>query len=110
MPKKIVRVNALSFAKLIGLLMEGYTCHELVRETGLAFTTIYHYTRAMHKEGVVHISGWEEDAAGRITRKVYKLGPGKDAKPKLKSKAEINRAQQQRRAQLKMIQATAGLQ
>lgn len=75
------RINALSQANLIKLLLEGtYTCAELAEQTGLHYVTVLHYTRALRKVGAAHICAWDKDARGRDLIKIYKLGEGKDAK------------------------------
>lgn len=79
--KRIVKINALTQAHLIKLLLEGaFTCQELADKTGLHYVTVLQYTRELHRIGAAHISEWEKDQRGRDMLKIYKLGPGKDAK------------------------------
>lgn len=81
MRPKMVKMNAVSLASLCFLLIQGdMNCMELAEETGLHYVTVLNYTRAMHKKGAVHIARWDADKNGRHLVKVYKLGPGKDAK------------------------------
>ena len=76
------KVNASAYARLCAAMIPGdLTCAELAEETGLHLVTVYQYTRELHAHGAVHIARREPDARGRHNIKVYKLGPGKDAKP-----------------------------
>lgn len=79
--RKAIRINALSNANLIKLLMGGtYSCAELAAETGLHYCTVLEYTRALHHVGAAFIDSWEKDPRGRDATKIYKLGTGKDTK------------------------------
>lgn len=85
----MVKVNAMSYALMIKLLMSGdLTCKEIAEETGLHLVTIYQYTRELHKVGAIHIAQYLPDAYNRHTIKVYKLGKGKDAKHVRMTQAE----------------------
>ncbi len=78
---KQVKINALTQARLIRLLLDGaYTCSELAEETGLHYVTVLEYTRELHRAGAAHICMYEKDSRGRDALKVYKLGVGRDAK------------------------------
>lgn len=79
--KRLIKVNALTQAHLIKLLLDGdRTCEELAEETGLHYVTVLHYTRELHRAGACFIHHYEKDVRGRDNSKVYKLGVGKDAK------------------------------
>lgn len=92
-----VRVNALSYAQLVKLLFDGvYNCEELAEQTGLHYVTVLHYTRELHRAGAIHITAWEKDCFGRDSVKIYKLGPGRDAR-----RERMTPAQRQARARLK---------
>ena len=105
--RRVLKVNAMSYAKLLRLLMDGgYTLQELADETGLHYLTVCDYTTAMYKEKVLHIAGWAPDARGRVCCKVYKLGEGKDAKRNPLTKAQ---RQAKRREKLKLINMNAVL-
>lgn len=96
-PRRVVRVNALSQAQLIKLLLEGaYTCAELAEMTGLHYVTVLQYTRELHRAGAAHISSWEKDWRGRDLIKIYKLGQGRDAK-----RDRLTHAQRQARVRAK---------
>ena len=85
----MVKINAISQAHLIKLMLEGtYTCAELAEQTGLHYVTVLHYTRELHRAGAAHICMWEKDARGRDLLKVYKIGAGVDAKRKRMTSAE----------------------
>ncbi len=74
----MIKVNAMSQAQLIKLLLDGtHTCTELAEATGLHYVTVLHYCRELHKAGAAHIHMWEKDSRGRDLLKVYKLGQGK---------------------------------
>jgi hypothetical protein len=88
--RRIIRVNALSFAQLVKYMNEGtYTCMELAELTGLHYVTVLQYTREMHRAKAAHISMWEKDSWGRDAIKVYKIGRGKDAQRESMTRAEI---------------------
>jgi len=79
--KTVIKVNAMSQAILIKLLIEGTrSCRELADETGMHYVTILQYCRELHKAGAVHITEWQPDARGRDMVKIYKIGKGADAK------------------------------
>lgn len=79
--KRVIKINAISQAKLIRLLIDGTrSCRELAEDTGLHYVTVLQYTRELYREGAVHICHWGADAMGIDKVKVYKLGLGKDAK------------------------------
>lgn len=81
----MIRINALSFAKLVKAIIEDdLTVQQLVDDTGLHYVTVQRYMRALHREGVIHICGWEKDSRGRDAIRVYRFGPGRDAKRKRK--------------------------
>jgi hypothetical protein len=89
---KPVRLGALSMAKVTRALLEGpCSVSELQAASGLSIGTLHAYMRALRKEGVLHICGWEKDATGRDNLRVFKLGAGKDRPRAKKSKAQIAR-------------------
>lgn len=102
--KKVIRVNAIAIAEMLKAAQEGiYTSWELVDISGLSINTVRGYMNVLHKAGVVHVCDWEEDSRGIRTRKVYKLGKGKDAiKPKL-SEQEVNRRYREKIKAMKLM-------
>lgn len=79
--RRVVKINAISQAKLIALMLEGiYTCRELAEETGLHYVTVLQYTRELHRAGAAHIARWDKDERGRDNLKIYQVGQGKDAR------------------------------
>lgn len=102
--KKVIRVNAIAIAEMLKAAQEGiYTSNELVEISGLSINTVRGYMSVLHKAGVVHICDWEEDPRGNRTRKVFKLGKGKDApKPKL-SMQEVNRRYREKIKAMKLM-------
>ena len=93
------------YAKLLKYMLDGtLTCAELAEATGLNKLTVYDYTRALHKEGVIHICDW--DGEGRNQSKIYRLGPGTDLrrphKPRKKVYADYKARQKAKRMQAKI--------
>lgn len=104
-----MKVGAMSYAKLIKLMLEGiYSCAELAEHTGLHYVTVLEYTRALYREGAAHISSWEADCRGRDMIKVYKLGFGIDAQRRRKTGAERQHAVRVKRRHIKLCNVFAG--
>lgn len=90
--KRIIKINAISFAKMCRLMMLGiYTLDQLAEKTGLYKKTVMHYARELHIEKVCHIARYDKDSAGKRQKIVYKLGEGKDAERVTHSRAEYLR-------------------
>jgi hypothetical protein len=90
--KKQVKLNAVMFSIMLEDLLRGpCTAQEIADSSGMALLTTQKTLRAMYRRGVVHISGWELDAAGRCTVRVFALGEGKDARKPIKRRSELNR-------------------
>ena len=103
--KRQVKVNAMAFAQLVKLLLEGtYTCTELAEMTGLHYVTVLHYTREMHRAGAVHIAAWEKDSRGRDLAKIYKLGEGSDKRRHRYTQAERQTAYRAKKKQIKFME------
>ena len=95
-----VKVNAKSFAGMLNSIqLRDRTFKSIASETGLHPMTVGNYIREMHKVGLVHISGWEQDRLGRDCTAIYSWGFGKD-KPRHKFTA----AQRQARHRAKQLQ------
>lgn len=108
MKRTVRKINAITQAQLIKHLLEGiYTCDELAEHTGLHVVTVYQYTRELHRVGAAHISSWEKDARGRDIIKVYKLGPGRDAKREKLTAAERQQRRRDKQKHLNLLQRTA---
>lgn len=107
--KKVTKIGALTLTNLLANLMHGdMTCKELAEETGLHYSTVLNYTRAMHKGGVVHITRWEKCSDGRCKIKIYKLGKNKDAKKQLVTRIEQRKRYKEKMKQKALIQMMAG--
>lgn len=91
-------INHVSAALLVESLMEGpSTVYEIASDTGLSYTTVRRYVRALYLRRLCHVAGWDADTFGRLTLRAYKLGRAKDAiKPPAPSRAERARSQRQR--------------
>ena len=101
------KVNALTFAILTKLLMEGTrTCQELADDTGLHKLTIYDWTRELHRQGVIHICMWEGE--GRSSTRIFKFGPGKDAPRPVKSRTQISDEYRARKKAAQLLQRMVG--
>lgn len=78
--KKIHKLNAFTYGKLVALMLEGaYSADELSEKTGLHYVTVYEYCRELHNARAAHICEWRRDAKNRESIKIYKIGRGKDA-------------------------------
>jgi len=103
--KRMIKINAITQAHLIKLLLEGtYTCQELADETGLHYVTVLQYTRELHRAGAAHIAEWEKDPRGRDLAKIYKLGEGNDKRRHRKSDAEKQVAYRAKKKQIKLME------
>lgn len=93
------RLNSILFAMLLEDLMEGpSTWTELSEKTGLCRGSVLAAIRAMKDRKLVHIAGWERDAAGRINVPAFQLGRGRDAVKPVKTRAAVNRDQRAKSA------------
>lgn len=106
---RLRKVNAMSFAKLIDLLLDGaYTMQELAEKTGLHPLTVGKYCYALHKEGAIHVGEWTTDSMGRHLVRIYIMGRGPDAKRPKATPAERQRRVRARAKAAKMIAVTTG--
>lgn len=104
--KRVAKINAITQAQLIKLLLEGTrTCQELAEETGLHYVTVLQYTRELHRFKAAHIAAWEKDTRGRELVKIYKLGKAPDAKRKRMTEAERQEAYRRRKKMKAMLSA-----
>lgn len=96
------KVNHMSTAKAVKLLMDApVTPHEMADIVGLHLHTAGELLRSLHREGCVHISGWETDTMGRDCTAVYSIGAGKDVARRKKTGAQ---RQAEKRARVKAAQ------
>lgn len=103
----VVKVNALSFAKMLRCLTDGpSTIRDVMHETGLHYVTTRDYLTALHKEGVIHICAWDRDSRNGPTIKVYALGEKTDAKRPKQTDGE----RQARYRNRKRLHAAMGMQ
>ena len=107
--RKQVKIGALTYAKMLAAMIPGdLTCQELAEETGLHYVTVLQYTREIHAAGAAHIVRYEPDTRGRHNVKIYKLGPGTDAKRKKLTGAERQARVRDKRKAQEMAQVMAG--
>lgn len=105
----MIKVGALSYAKLIKALMDRpCTIAELAEETGLHYLTVCHYTVALHNEGAIHIALWEKDSRGRDAIKAYRLGEGRDARRVKMTQVERQRRTRAKRKAMEMLHMIGG--
>ena len=103
--KKIIKINAISQAQLIKLLLDGvYTCQELAEQTGLHYVTVLQYTRELHAAGAAYICAWEKDTRGRDAIKIYKIGEHRDAQRKRLTAAQRQAKSRAKRFNIDMMQ------
>jgi len=106
--KKIVKINAISQAQLIKLMLDGvYTCHELAEQTGLHYVTVLQYARELHAAGAAYICAWEKDSRGRDAIKVYKIGEHRDVPRKKMTGAQRQAKSRERKFNLEMMHRIA---
>lgn len=95
--KRVVRINAITQARLIEALLDGtMSVRELAEHTGLHAVTVQRYTRELHRAGAAHIVQWEKDVRGRDSIRIFKIGRGSDAK-----REKLTMAQRQARSRAK---------
>lgn len=101
------KINALTYAKLMQLLMQGTrTCQELARDTGLHILTVYDYTYYLHKANVIHICMWE--GVGRNQTRIYMVGDKADVPRPSKSRKQISEDYRSRKAAKQLLFRIAG--
>lgn len=105
--KRLVKINAFLFAKMLAYYKEGeLAVDEVAEQTGLHISTVRNYTNELHRAGVIHIVQWKRDAGGRPSRRVFMLGEGRDARRPTQTRAEIARRYKERykqRVQMKEV-------
>jgi predicted ArsR family transcriptional regulator len=107
--KRVIKINSLTQAKLIRLMLDGdLNCEELAEETGLHYVTVLQYARELHRAGAAFIHHWEKDTRGRDVIKVYKIGQGKDAKRQRMTAGERQARVRKRKQMMTAINMTAG--
>jgi len=95
MKRRCIKVNAISFAKLVAAMLDGtMTKKELAEAVGLHYLTVCQYTRELHLQGAAHIVMWEKDSRGRDSMPVFQIGAGRD-KPRHKD-SQADRAKKYR--------------
>ena len=85
----MIRMNEILYARMINMLTEGCTAHDVAYRTGLHIVTAQSYLRALHKEKVVYVMGWVKNSRGADTTKIYRLGKEQDKPREVLTRAEI---------------------
>jgi DNA-binding IclR family transcriptional regulator len=105
---KRVRLAHLTTAKVIKTLLEGpSTAQELVTASGLHLVTVYEFMRTMRRLKIAHIAAWDPDTLGRDCIAVFAMGPGKDAKRRVLTRAQIAKRYRERCQQKALAAALA---
>jgi hypothetical protein len=100
----VIKVNGMSFALLVkALRIGGASLTDLRDATGLRYLTVAYYVRELKKAGEVHVSGRRRDTLGRMSVKLYTLGPGIDAKYNPMSARERKQRQRARESREEAI-------
>lgn len=97
---EIRKINAIAQAQLIRLMLDGtMSCEELAEETGLHYVTVLQYTRELYRAGACHVAGYAEDALGKRSVRLYKIGAARDARrpPRLTSAQRQERYRRRQR-------------
>jgi len=95
--KRLNRINAMSFAKLVAELVAApMSYRELVEATGLHYCTIREHVVALHREGVIHIAGYNKDCRDRDNERLWLFGAKRDAK-----RTRLSHTERQRRCRAK---------
>jgi hypothetical protein len=90
--KRQVRLSYDTFAMALEELVSGpCTAQQLTEVTGMGHRYVRRMLKAFKARKLVHISGYDKDAIGRISVTVFAFGPGKDAPRKGKPRAAVNR-------------------
>jgi hypothetical protein len=96
--RKIRRINQLSNAKLVRLLLVGeLSCEALAAESGIHYMTVLDYVGAMRNEGALFIDHYEADSRGAMRVKIFKLGFGEDAIQPVLTRAERSKRYRENR-------------
>lgn len=108
-PKVKIRVNSMSYAKLIKLLHAGlFTIPQLAEECGLGIAAVHNHTLALRREGMLRIVEWERDCRNACTLRIYKLGPGPDVKQPKMTGAERSRRWRDKKKRMQQNLVMAG--
>lgn len=89
--------NLIAFGHLVRLLTEGkLNNRKLAEATGLTYLTVGRYTRAMYHAKAIHIAGWDMDARGGFTIRIYKIGDDPDVPAPTRTRVQRQREQRKR--------------
>ena len=91
------KVNPLALAKMLKAMTEPASWKEVQDECGLSQRTLGPYLKAFRKEKLIYVAGWEKDARGSFSIRIWKWGDKDNVpKPKPKSAAQRSREYQAR--------------
>ena len=108
--RSATRVNALAVSHMLRGIQDGcHTMYDLAEMSGLQYQTVLHYCKTLHKQKVIHICDWSEDARGARILRVYAMGTDKDVpKPKALSGKEVCARYRAKKKQIELLQRMAG--
>lgn len=103
----------ISFCTAIKALREGGTRGEIHEATGIAHMGLRRLLRSLHKDGLIHRTGWHREGESGSPAEVFVLGAGRDMpRPKpMDAKVKQDRYRIRRRALIatqRITHATAG--
>ncbi len=79
--RRLVKVNALTQARLIRLMLRGtLDTRQLAEQTGLHYVTVLQYVRELRLAGAAYIYAWKADVHGKHNIGIPIIGIGVDAK------------------------------
>lgn len=75
-----MKVNALSFAKMMALLRDqAVTRVQITDMIGVHKMTVSHYTKYLKRERLIFIQEWRPDSYGRLVVPAFRMGDRPDA-------------------------------
>jgi DNA-binding IclR family transcriptional regulator len=104
----MIKINGMSFALLVKALRIGdKSLADLADASGLHYLTVAYYVRELRKAGEIHVSRLRSDSIGRLSVKLYTLGPGIDAKRDPLSARERKQRQRARESREEAVRLAA---
>lgn len=98
------KVNHETYALLFKELLEHpCTAYDIVEVTGLHIVNVQGLMRILARHKVVHVAAWEPNSRGVDTTPVFKLGEGRNAKRRKKTRAQIVADYKERKKMREMV-------
>ncbi len=100
-------MNAVAHGILVRALVDGPHTHlELQQETGLSQAVITQYLRAMKRQRLIYVCGFDKDAAGRQSIQIWRFGVDKDDVKRVKETSKARCAKYRARKRENILQST----